>query len=364
MKKLTLIVLFISIFAAFTTNAQVQHKIDIPNIEGYLTLQCDFHMHTVFSDGLVWPTIRTDEAWREGLDAISITDHIEYQPHKDDIPTNHNRSYDIAKPSAEAQNILLIKGTEVTRRMPPGHLNALFVSDVNPMDTEDWRTSLQNAIEQDAFVFWNHPGWWSQQPDTTKWWDEHTEILEKGWMHGIEVVNYKEYYPEVHQWCLDHNLTMLGNSDLHNPVAMDYDPMFGEHRPITLVFAKERTNEGIKEALMNQRTAVYFNDLLIGREQELRELFNSCVSVKTIDKAEDGSWVSIEITNNSDLPVKLRKNNIDKNLKFPHEVNLKPKEISKIYIRINEPKDTIAVSFIVDNFLHKPNSGLLVSFEC
>ena len=39
-------------------------------------------MHSVFSDGLVWPTVRVDEAYRDGLDAISLTEHIEYRPHK------------------------------------------------------------------------------------------------------------------------------------------------------------------------------------------------------------------------------------------------------------------------------------------
>jgi hypothetical protein len=57
-------------------------KINFPDILGYKTLKCDFHLHTVFSDGQVWPTTRVDEAVREGLDAIAITDHIEYQPHK------------------------------------------------------------------------------------------------------------------------------------------------------------------------------------------------------------------------------------------------------------------------------------------
>jgi len=66
-------------------------KINFPDIMGYKTLKCDFHMHTVFSDGQVWPTTRVTEAVRQGLDAIAITDHIEYQPHKDDIPTNHGR---------------------------------------------------------------------------------------------------------------------------------------------------------------------------------------------------------------------------------------------------------------------------------
>ena len=110
-------------FGAPPLNART--TLHIPDIPGYMTLKCDFHLHTVFSDGTVWPTIRVQEAWRDGLDAISITDHIEYQPHKADIPTNHNRPYEIARPAAESADIILIRGAEITRSMPPGHINAI-----------------------------------------------------------------------------------------------------------------------------------------------------------------------------------------------------------------------------------------------
>ncbi|MCP5518674.1 MAG: hypothetical protein H7A45_15600 [Verrucomicrobiales bacterium] len=85
---------------AVQAHDRARTPVNIPDIPGYLTLKCDLHIHTVFSDGSVWPDIRAEEAWREGLDAIAITDHIEYQPHKRDLPTAHNRSYEIAKPRA------------------------------------------------------------------------------------------------------------------------------------------------------------------------------------------------------------------------------------------------------------------------
>ncbi|MBZ0256718.1 hypothetical protein K8I31_11690, partial [bacterium] len=56
-----------------------KHDVKIPDILGYQTLLCDPHMHTVFSDGTVWPTVRVDEAYREDLDFMAISDHIEYQ---------------------------------------------------------------------------------------------------------------------------------------------------------------------------------------------------------------------------------------------------------------------------------------------
>ena len=129
--KLTLLLfLFVSVlfslsicFAQTNTRAEIK----IPDIPGYRTLKCDLHMHTVFSDGQVWPTVRVEEAWREGLDVISITDHIEYLIHKDDILKNHNRPYEIARAKAEELGIILIKGAEITRSMPPGHFNGHWI---------------------------------------------------------------------------------------------------------------------------------------------------------------------------------------------------------------------------------------------
>ena len=60
------------------------------------------------------------------------------------------------------------------------------------------------------------------------------------------------------QWCLDKNLTMIGTSDIHQPIQTDYDFEKGEHRTMTFVFAKERSLQGIREALDNRRTAAYF----------------------------------------------------------------------------------------------------------
>ena len=91
MKKSSIIGVLILYFA-FWGKAQVRNEIHVPDPEGYRTLKCDFHIHTVFSDGLVWPTVRVDEAYREGLDAIALTEHLEYRPHRQDIIASHNRS--------------------------------------------------------------------------------------------------------------------------------------------------------------------------------------------------------------------------------------------------------------------------------
>ncbi len=73
------------LLAGYCSAAATRREVKIPDISGYRTLKCDLHTHTVFSDGQVWPTVRVEEAWREGLDAIAITDHIEHKPHKQDV---------------------------------------------------------------------------------------------------------------------------------------------------------------------------------------------------------------------------------------------------------------------------------------
>ena len=183
----------------------VREELHIPDILGFQTLKCDFHMHTVFSDGLVWPTVRIDEAWREGLDAIAITDHIEYQPHEKDVPTEYNRSYEIAEPYARGRNILLIKAAEITRDTPPGHFNAIFLNDNTLLVKNDFLDAVKEAFDQDGFVFWNHPGW--KGLELGSWRDVHTKLYENHWMKGIEVCNGETYYPEAHAWAVEKHLT-------------------------------------------------------------------------------------------------------------------------------------------------------------
>src|SRR4030042_4810662 len=197
-------------------------EIRIPDIPGYLTLKCDLHMHTVFSDGLVWPTVRADEAWREGLDVVAVTEHIEYHPFEDDIPVNFGRAYDLVKQRADIYDLLTISGAEITRDMPPGHFNCLFLNNVEALDKEDFFEAIKAAADQGAFIVWNHPGW--QQPGTIPvWYDEHTRLYESKLMHGMEVVNTDEYYPLAFHWCIEKQITILGNSDIHSPILMDYD---------------------------------------------------------------------------------------------------------------------------------------------
>lgn len=297
-----------------------------------------------------------DEAYREGLDAISLTEHIEYRPHKKDIVSDHNRSFELAGKKAKELGVLLIKGSEITRPMAPGHFNAIFLSDSNPLEQQEYKDAFKEAKKQGAFIFWNHPGWDRQQPDSTLWWPEHTELYNNGCMQGIEVANGPLYMPEAIQWCLDKNLTMIGTSDIHQPIQTDYDFSKGEHRTMTFVFAKERSLEGIREALNNRRTAAYYRELLIGREELLRPFFEKCVTVEEVKRMEKG--VTLSVTNTSDLVLHLKKTAHDASLVYFRNMTLKPHTAYRIAVEFKNGIKGGDCNFEVTNFVVAPDKGL------
>ena len=257
--------------------ASQDRAIVFPDVGAYVTLAADLHMHTVFSDGSVWPNIRVQEAHRDGLGAIAITDHLEYLPHRHDIPfPDRNRPHAIAHSANAQDSMLVINGSEVTRWMPLGHINAVFVQDANALVQSDSIAVLREANRQGAFVFWNHPNWVSQNPTGLAALNPvHDSLIAGGLLHGIEVANDVTFSEEAFGIALANNLTILATSDIHGLVDWQYDVPQGGHRPVTLVFATDRTEAALKEALIARRTVAYFRHSLVGREAELMPLLEA-----------------------------------------------------------------------------------------
>ncbi|QBQ42522.1 Sb-PDE family phosphodiesterase [Sphingobacterium psychroaquaticum] len=296
--------------------AKKRNIIDIPRVKGLHVLKCDFHMHTVFTDGHVWPNVRVQEAWKEGLDAISFTEHVEYTPHHEDVKPGNLRSYALAKDLAAEHNILLIKGTEVTRNTPPGHFNALYITDDKNLVTDRTDNSLdekaiQAVADQKAFIFWNHPGWKETQiPGSYEWIPFVEKMYQAKQLHGIEVVNGFGFHRKALDWALDRNLTVIGNTDIHNLIAHEYDiEQKGIHRTMTLVMAKERSTSGIREALEAGRTVAWSSKYLFGKEEHVRDLFESCVQLTPAFHEKENSKGAVtryyELKNTSDLHFEL-----------------------------------------------------------
>ncbi len=329
-------------------NFDEERKITFPDTKNYHVIISDLHTHSVFSDGHVWPNLRVAEALRDGLDLIAITEHLELQPHKSDIPhSNRNRAFDIAKDASKNSNLIVINGTEVTRKFPPGHINAVFIDNANKMIKIDrsrqgevdefieslpkelieeylndpwlndgvlaalWpiKDTLEEARKQEAFTFWNHPAWSSEKEKSNKiLHDIHIELFNENLLHGIEVVNGKWFSKEAFQIALDHDLTIIGTSDVHGLIDWDYLQTPNGHRSVTLILSKERSKESIKESLFAGRTVVWYKNELIGLEKNVNELIEACLSIKKTSFKGGTNVLLVEIQNISDVEFLLEVN--------------------------------------------------------
>ena len=344
-------------------------SIDFPDIPGSKTLVSDLHMHTVFSDGMVWPTIRAQEALRESIEIIAITDHLEYQPKKEDIPNpDLNRSYVIAKKSVDEKDLIILKGSEITRHMPPGHFNAIFINDANKLLIEgDSLAGIIEANNQGAFVFWNHPHWTSKSEGRmdgiAKLDPVHEELISKNLVHGLEVANEDTYSEEALEIAINNNLTVLGNSDIHGLVDWDFDIPNGGHRPLTFVITKDNSQNSIKESLFKGHTFVWFKDLLIGKEENIKPIIESNIKFKSNGYIGETTVLELEVSNLSSVPISLEyqgEYTFHKNSKF---LKILPNSSFKIQIKTISKVETISLPFNILNVVTGLRKSLSLDFD-
>ena len=363
MKKIIILSLFCSLVIAH--DGRNNRTIEFPDVPGYKTLVCDLHMHSVFSDGSVWPDIRVQEAQKDGLDVIATTEHIEYQPWKEDIPhPDRNRSYEYHSNFAEDTDVMVINGSEITRDMPPGHANAIFIEDANKLVTEKPLDAYIEARKQDAFIFWNHPYWASQSPDASvPLSDMHLNLIEEGLLEGIEIVNDTTFSNEALQVALDYDLTILGTSDIHGIVDWQYRIPNGGHRPVTLVFAREKTKVALKRALRKGSTVVWFNEKLIGKSDFLIPLINTSIKVKSAKYINNTTIAHVVISNNSDAPFILRNQSIYDFYNATDLVILPAHDDTIVDVRTIDKKRKFELHFEVLSALNAPNSHPVITLD-
>lgn len=284
-------------------------EIVLPQVNGYNVYKADLHTHTIFSDGQVMPELRVREAWKDGLDVIAITDHIEYRRHestlveylnkyvgkkhkeavnhkisdgeitKDGIMVDLNTSVRMAEKSARNYGLTIIPGTEITRNVSvAGHYNALFTTDNNLIFDSDAYQSIRNAKSQGALVMHNHPGWRKTSLDYS---ELDQKVYGEGLIDGVEVMNGNEFYPSIIDRAIEKGIFIAANSDIHATTSEEYRAV-GYDRPMTLILAKDKSLASLREALEQNRTLAYGYGALSGAEQLLMDFFLASVKVESI----------------------------------------------------------------------------------
>ena len=304
----------------------------LPQVNGYNVYKADLHTHTIFSDGQVLPSLRVQEAWLDGLDIMAVTEHIEHRPteatfveylgkyvdEKYDGAVNHkigskgmteeglmvdlNHCVKLSQKEAEKYGLLIIPGAEITRSgSKVGHFNALFTTDNNLIYDPDPVQAIRNAKAQGALVQHNHPGWRRENLNFT----EAEEIAyNDGLIDGVEVMNSGEFYPVIVDRVQKYGQFIAANSDVHSTTAIGYT-LYGSNRPMTLVFAADKTLEAVREALEAGRTLAIGFNTLCGGEQLLKDFFAAGVKVSVIRK--DGDNIDLAVTNMTSIPYTIKK---------------------------------------------------------
>jgi hypothetical protein len=182
-------------------------------------------------------------------------------------------------------------------------------------------------------------------------------------MHGIEVVNTDTYSEEAFQIALDNNLALIGTSDVHNLIEWDYDVYKNEHRPVTLIFAKKRTEKSIREALFDRRTVVVYKDRLMGRNDDLMPLLESILIAKSDGYRRGTKILKVELSNNSSSDMSL-KNLSEVNFSDSDDFIVVPKKGSVILnVKTLEKLESLNLKFEVLNALTAPKKSPVIEFE-
>lgn len=394
MKRSIILALFVGIIS-FNANAQKEiihtHRtsyevynrrieIILPQVKGYNIYKADFHIHTSYSDGRVTPAGRVDEAWRDGLDVIAITDHYEGRRNeklamkvlapynKDGKPTKYQSAFDAKCVKADfnaihqeavdrceksGYNMVIIKGCEMARNSKThGHFNCLFLKDINTVYNYDLKEAFKKVHEQGGLVIHNHPAWNRDTSDKTPF---HEEVYNAGLIDGVEVVNGYSYYPPIVRRCIEEKLFMLGCTDAHGMTSHKYKDC-GTYRTMTFILAKENTEKAIKEALLKRRTIAYSGGNLIGEEMWLKEYLNAAVECRLVQESDNGNVRTYMLTNHTSIAYSMR---LGKSI-----YKLEPfRTLSFKCTRNKENGKFEMPKFSVENMWHIDHQNLVIEFE-
>ncbi len=337
-------------------------EVVFPDVRGFRAVKSDFHIHTIYSDGQVTPETRVIEAWRDGFDALAITDHSEY--HRIALPEKKGRSYGDALGLAKQFGLTLIRSAEVSTvgAIPRPARNTDFVvaflTDELALHVE-FSSAMKAARQQGAINIWAHPG--------PKWDPRARRFLEEGWLHGIELRNtvvsenrgngQKEvrgfwFWPQVMDWANEHKLAVIASSDAHWPIDL-----MTRQRDMTLVLAQSASPAHIREAISVRRTIACFGEMLWGPAEWVEAATKEWLVFEATPESTTGVRPrrALKVRNRSSLPFALRLK--AEGAKFPPGDLVVPAMATKM-IHYTAPEEIKAVEVEAANVFSASNRNV------
>ena len=207
---------------------------------GYIVLAGDFHVHAFPGDGALSPWMLRDEAVRAGLDVIAVT--------------NHNQSFTgrlAGRVSESGDGPLMLAGQEITN--PDFHMIAAGISEtVNAFQPA--AAAIADIQKQGGVAIAAHP---------SRRYHGYDSDAARGTLDGAEAMHsdvhrdprFREdlvaFFARTRE--VNPDVAAIGSSDFH---AMP--PTMGRCR--TYLFVRDRTKEGVLDAIRSGRTLAVDGD--------------------------------------------------------------------------------------------------------
>ncbi|MDH7601448.1 MAG: CehA/McbA family metallohydrolase [Armatimonadota bacterium] len=251
-------------------------RFDFPKVGNYYVLRGDFHMHTINSDGSFTTRDRVEESKELGYDVIAITDH------------GRTRAYRVAKYLGDQLGLIVIRGHETGMNKGEHYVVLGVDSTYTPIDSHRWarnrgeetifyQDAMKDVAKHGGIIIWAHPH--TGLNECTIWGAEQgiivgvelkNDVVGEGW--NTEKSHGTSWYPSAVDWALKYNWAMLACTDAHGKRK--------QNPAVTLVFAKERSEQGVLEAIRARRTIAWFDGMLWGRKELLSELMSAMVKAE------------------------------------------------------------------------------------
>ena len=160
----------------------------------------------------------------------------------------------------------------------------------------------------------------------------------------VALINGDSEEPVITVATLNAIIALLKGGNLDD--MMDIDWFAGEQRPVTLLFARERSASGVREALENCRTAIFAENQVYGKEEFLCPLLTGCLEIERVTKSK--TRLSVEVFNNSSIPVILDKGPGSEQWQMSRHLVLHPFEHQTVLfyrLDMSQPLDTSSFDF-------------------
>lgn len=243
-KKSSAIAIVIFIFILFLIKNLTLSKVSDSNTEG-VWLKGDMHMHTTFSDGAPNTVYdRVQQARKNGLDFIIITDHITAKTDKEALIAYYNTVLEADKSNPD---IIVLWGFEWTYRW---HILGYGLTpDAMEHISENTQEEITKISDSGGVAFFAHPDWSEASYD---------DLYSFENLRGFEGFNYGHMESFIRiggEWdsllMAGKDYIIIGGSDAH---GSEEAGQWGA----TFIYCLNATEKGIIEGL--KRGCVYFSE--------------------------------------------------------------------------------------------------------